>query len=175
MRMARATEIACLALLIGLVLPATPAHAQYPPCTASGQVSRTNVQAGQTVVFSGSGFTPGALITIAFDGEVIDTATADGTGAFSVTVTIPGDAGAGDHTLTATGPRSDDQACPNGEDPAVLGVLIVRATVVVSAGGLVGTGSNSTIPLVLAGSALVLIGAATVVVARRRRQSLAAA
>ena len=63
---------------------------------------------GQSVTVSGSGFAPGATVTITFQSPrvVVGTVTADGKGHFTATVVLPADAPPGKHDLQAAGPAN---------------------------------------------------------------------
>ena len=80
---------------------------------------------GERKVFKGGGFTPNATIGLEFQSAPVSlgTTTADASGNFRVTITIPTDATAGPHKLVARGPR------PGG------GTLEVSADVTVAAAG----------------------------------------
>ena len=196
MRTIRPMVLAALTLTLAFAGLGGVAQAQYPVCAKNGQVTRTHLRAGETVVFSGEGYEPGASIAIALDRTVIQTVTADSEGRFSTTVTVPSTARPGQHQLTATGQRAASDAgqsggngCPQSTAlgarfsrgsvtqaaglPQQAGgaqVLVVRANITVDS-GLSATGSSATIPLTAAGAGLVLAGAGLLVFWRRRRQS----
>ena len=165
--MIRRTVALCLLLL---VVPAVAAAQQYPPEQGTAQVSDSSVTPGGTTTISGSGCAASAPVTIAFDGGQIDQGTADATGAFSEDVTIPSDASAGSHTLSASCSDADG------------GTLVLSSTITVeggaapgpaagptTGGGLPATGNDSTVPLTRVAMMLVVVGSAFVVLARRRR------
>jgi outer membrane protein assembly factor BamB len=77
---------------------------------ASITVSPTSGDPGSQTTVSGSGFTPGETVNLAFDAAALTSATADGNGTFTKTVTIPSGATLGAHTLTATGATSNHAA-----------------------------------------------------------------
>lgn len=161
---------------------------------ATGTVSDPVVVAGEPFVFSGSGFTPGEVIDIDVTREasepaaagvggggrlsagvggpillaqqVLDTTTtADAEGDFAITITLYEE---GVYTLTATGRESGEQAV------AVVTVVGDNAAPVVDNGaaGLADTGvDGSMILLGAAGLGALGLGAASVVVARRRSAS----
>ncbi|HEX9236199.1 MAG TPA: choice-of-anchor X domain-containing protein, partial [Actinomycetota bacterium] len=62
---------------------------------------------GSTTKVKGKGFSPGETVTITFDDTVLGTATADGTGRISTTITVPNGSTQGRHTITATGATSN--------------------------------------------------------------------
>jgi hypothetical protein len=95
----------------GPVTSAPPA--QHPETTAAPlrphlSVTSSSVHGGQSVTVSGSGFAPGATITITFQSPrvVVGTTTADGKGHFTATVLVPADAPPGKHNLQADGPAN---------------------------------------------------------------------
>lgn len=170
----------------------------YPAedAAATGTVSDPVVVPGEPFVFGGSGFTPGEIIDIDVVREgaapnaagvaggrlgasvggpillaqqVIDTTTrADAEGDFAVTITLNEE---GVYTLTATGRESGEQAV------AVVTVVGDEAAPVAAGSGGTGTGlantgvDGSMILLGAGGLAAVGLGAASVVVARRRSGS----
>lgn len=189
MHLSKRTFLGVLGLCLGLFLISFTgvASAQYE---APAQVSDATVERGQEIVFSGSGFAPGAEVAIVLGGEVVGTDQADAQGNFVTTVTIPCDFPAGDTTLQGTGANADGgtrtvtanltvtggecppgaprQVAPRGEARPQAGVGAVDR------GGLPVTGQASTTPLVAAGVGLVLIGGVAVTAARRRRTAQAA-
>jgi LPXTG-motif cell wall-anchored protein len=160
--------VAVVATLTALGAPRAEAQ-PYPPGGFFIAFSVTTVVPGQTITISGS-MTPGATsITFVFASTPTNlgsvTPAADGT--FSADVTIPTDATAGSHTITATDST---------------GLEITGALTVVSsagagagagAGGLPRTGDQTSIPLTRLAALLVAAGGAALFVARRRRASLA--
>jgi LPXTG-motif cell wall-anchored protein len=171
---------------------ATTTPSPYPAedAAATGTVSDPVVAPGEPFVFSGSGFTPGETIDIdvvreaseptaaaASSGgrlaaarggaiilaqQVLDTTTtADAEGDFAVTITLHEE---GVYTLTATGRESGEQAT------AVVTAVGEEAAPVAGGGEvLADTGvDGSMILLGAAGLGALGLGAASVVVARRR-------
>jgi hypothetical protein len=140
-----------------------PALAGYVPSGCGLTVSATSVAAGAGVTVSGCGFAGGSTVTITVESQVLGTVTADSTGAFSTTVTIPASLAPGVHTLEATG------TAPDGSP------LVLSASLTVVAASTPGlristafTGSNIW-PAVLIGGGLLLVGAVLVMTVRRRR------
>jgi len=129
------------------------------------QVSDTTPQLGQSITASGTGFAGTAPVTLILEStpRTVATATADGSGRFSTSVTIPTDSRLGAHTLSARGKAADD------------GTLVLSAKITITQDGntprngapLVRTG-QSVGWLLLIGLAFLMIGTALVVVARRR-------
>jgi hypothetical protein len=167
---------------------AAPAGAGgYPPADNGIAVGCTTPAAGDTVNLSANGFTPGANVTVTLDPgpTALGSGPADGNGAFTLDATIPADAEAGDHTITASGESAD-------------GLLSLTARVTVTAdgceapsapapgaaapggnessgggGGLAFTGSGLTMLLLQVALALTAIGGASMALSRRRRHSRA--
>jgi len=161
------------AIAIGVVSFAGVATAREssPPsesCTLG--IGGSVVSVRQTVLLSTAGckapYAAGASIGITFASTQVSlgTATADGNGQLSASVTIPTDASRGEHTISASGPRPDGSAR----------VLTVRVMVVVpgatvgaSAGELAFTGSDA-LPFVWIALVALVLGSALVIGARRR-------
>ena len=175
-------------LVAGLLMTATGvAGAQpYPPqaCTTKAlSVSDTTVTPGQAVTISGCGFASGSPVRITFESVPVLLATLlarpSPTESFATTVNVPADAPTGAHALKASGVATDGS-------PLVLSVPIEVTEAGGSAaagpgagsggsgggtgsrGTLSRTGAGDTIPLAQLGLALVLLGAGTLAVLRRR-------
>jgi len=121
--------------------------------------AKSVVQGGSLEV-TGRGFGAGEVVTITLHSDPIRLAeiTADGTGAFKATVTVPASAPVGAHTLIAEGADSGLSAS---------GALQVTAAAGTGGDGLAGTGGA--IPLTLIALFLALLAAGGVLVIRRRR------
>jgi hypothetical protein len=132
------------------------AQTNYPPSVLGLQVTPGAGGPGSTVTISGTGCAAGAAITVTFDNQVIGTATAGPTGAFSTSVTIPAGATPGVHTLTASGAGCRDTG--NFTVPSV------------GAAGVAFTGAHGITGLSEAGVGLALLGAVLVFATRRRRE-----
>jgi hypothetical protein len=84
-------------------------------------LSSTSGPAGTTVTVTGTGFMPNAQVGINFDASSLAQLVADGTGGFSLSVTIPSTAGPGVHQLVATDTSSNTASatftipCPTGQ------------------------------------------------------------
>jgi hypothetical protein len=120
-----------LALAAMLVLPATalgqptgptptPAPAASPtaatqPTTQAGpalNLSSSNGEPGANITANGAGFDPGAVVEVRYNGQVIDSPTANTVGAFSVVFAIP--AGApGQYVVAANEINSPKSATAN--------------------------------------------------------------
>ena len=135
-------------------VPAADGTLEAPPATTGGVV------AGEQVTFSGSGYAPFGPVTLLVYSEptVIGTVTTDENGAFTATVTLPAGLAAGSHTLVAAG------LDPSGE----MRYLTLPITVITAADQLAFTGFDVQAPLT-GGLAALGIGAALIVVSRRRR------
>ena len=130
-----------------------PANAEYPP---KGTITVTpNVDVGGEVVFQGSGCLPNEPLTVSFDGQQVGSISADTSGAFAGSLSIPKGTSPGAHLLTIQG-----SSC------------VLNATVNV-AGALAFTGSSShTGTYVLGGIAAVVGGVILVLWSRRRRRGI---
>jgi outer membrane protein assembly factor BamB len=97
-------------LVVALVSVVLPASASTRVAAAQATVTVFPVVGPPTtpVKVSGSGFTPGELVDIFFDGgSPLATVTADGSGSFSgAQITVPGPALPGAHRISATGRSS---------------------------------------------------------------------
>lgn len=85
-----------------LALGASAAGAvQYPPDSPSASVSASTVSAGGSTTVSGTGWQPNSTVSCTLSpGSVsLGSATVDGNGAFSKTVTIPTGTSAGEYTI----------------------------------------------------------------------------
>jgi hypothetical protein len=153
-----------LALALPLALPTTAAAQDYPRREGDLASSASDRAAapGEAIELSGSGYEPGSRITITIESDplVLDTVTADASGAFRVMVNLPADFPLGAHTLKSTGPA------PGG------GVLVLSQPLAITADGtpLTSTGADrTTTALVAALIAGALALAAPLVVRARRR------
>jgi hypothetical protein len=119
-----------------------------------------SVVQGGSIEVAGRGFGAGEVVTITLHSDPIRLAevTADGTGAFRATVTVPASAPVGAHTVIAEGADSGLSAS---------GALQVTAAAGTGGDGLAGTGGA--IPLTLIALFLALLAAGGVLVIRRRR------
>lgn len=91
--------MACGVLLISA---GTASANPYPPtsgCTVS--VSDQSVTAGQTTTVTGSGFAANHSVGLTVGGASLGSATTDGNGSFSTTVTMPSSLAAGRHQIVA--------------------------------------------------------------------------
>ncbi len=127
-------------------------HSAFAVTLDSAQAAR-----GDTVAVSGSGFHPGETTQLDLRvGSILiplRSVTADATGGFTTTVTIPADAPYGDHAIAATG---GDSARSFSSALTVVGPALAA------------TGVDVT-PLLLLGTVLLLVGASVLVATRTRR------
>jgi hypothetical protein len=145
-----------IAAAIGVFLLAAPAWAEYPPSSGNLHVGSSTVGAGGKVAISGSGCAADGTVSFAVAGTAAGSTTADSTGAFSGSVTVPSGS-SGSVAVTAT--CTDPTGAP----------LVLTATVTVSSGGgLPFTGSSSTVPGVALAVVLLCVGSAFIVAVRRR-------
>jgi hypothetical protein len=89
--------------------PATTTTTTAPTTTARGEVEGSaTVRPGERKVFKGGGFAGNAPLGLEFQSAPVSlgTTTADASGNFRVTITIPLDATAGAHRLVARGSRA---------------------------------------------------------------------
>lgn len=114
------------ALLAGLAIATTlsftgasPAAAQYAgPCTVTA-VTNGEVSPGATIIVNGVGLVPGTTTPIVLDGDTtLGTATADASGNFTQSVTLPDDLAPGPHRISifcdSTGVNADDTVILSG-------------------------------------------------------------
>ena len=121
--------------------------------------SSTAVPAGKTITFTGSGYAPNSTVTVTIYStpQILTTVVTDGTGSFTVTVTVPAGLAAGKHTLVASG----------FDGAGKLRTLTLPVTVV---DGLAYTGADIGLP-VMGGLAALTVGGALIFASRRRKVS----
>jgi alpha-L-fucosidase len=158
--MRRAGIVIVVMAALGLSL-AVPAFAQYP--VGPGITCPEITQVGGSLSVAGTNWLPESTVVLTFESDpvVVGTPETDSEGAFSTTVTIPADAEAGQHTLTATG---RDQ---NG-DPAQASCPITVTAGAGPGGGLPITGTNITLGLVLL-AVMIAAGLGFLVASRRKK------
>jgi hypothetical protein len=139
--------------------PATVPAGSGSMSTPSGAVAST-LTTGQTLTLTGDGYAPNSTVDLFIYStpQKIGTALANGSGSFSVQVTVPASLAPGAHHLVAAGVDSSGN----------VRYLRTDVTVTTSADQLAWTGFE-TLPYVLAGIAALAIGGGLVFVARRRR------
>jgi hypothetical protein len=163
-----AAAFAAALMSTGLVLVAGSAHAdtcpttspKYPSDTCGISTSTNSGVPGSDVTVAGDGFSKNCGVVVRFDSTQVGTATSNSAGHFSTTVTVPSNASAGTHSITAS-------------DQCSSFVLATQFTVnaVSGSGGLPFTGAVFW-PLLFGGSGLVVVGFLLVVAGRHRRQGV---
>ena len=170
--MTRSTAVRSLVAIVmvaGLAFTGgSAASAQcYFNCGTAGDVTfsieDSSVVAGQTVGVSGTGCGANEVVEFSIGDSVIGSASADGDGNYSSTVTIPGLSN-GSYTVNAS--------C--GTEVLGLEITVAGAGGAVNPGGVGGSGLARTGsdlgPLAGLGAAALVLGAAAVYGTRRRRQ-----
>jgi LPXTG-motif cell wall-anchored protein len=166
-----------LLLLAGafVLLLATPSYAQYVGGVAT---DTPTVAPGEPVTLTACCFQPGTAVTFSGPGGALTTVTADANGVATTTVGVPATAATGTVTVTATG--VDAAGNPVSETGSVT-IAVAAATEDVTGGvtattigssGLPVTGSDSSLPLSFLAAGLVVMGAATLLIVRHRRESV---
>jgi hypothetical protein len=138
----------------------------YLQCTTP-TVSDETVPPGGAVTFSGGGFAPDSLVTVTLFSEpiVLGTTTADDQGNFSITVVLPADVPPGDHHLEASG------VDPDGNPLTVTLPLTVASEDVARGGGPLPTTGSDVRATVAIACAVMVLGAAALTAAGRRRRA----
>jgi IPT/TIG domain len=148
-----------------MALVAGPAAAQYPDAADIAiDDAAIDCPSGETLTITGEGFIPNEpAVRIFFDGEEIARVFPSDEGTFSVTVDPPG-AAAGEHTIQA-------RQFVAAEEPDE---IVASATLTCVAGAAVAfTGANISMGLILL-AALIIVGVAALVAARRRSRATTA-
>lgn len=165
------------AALVGLA--AVPAAAQqYPPDENLVTVSDTTPCPGGAVTITAKTFTPGSTVDVRLDGAPLATPTADAEGVVTVEATVPQTTTVGSHTITASGPGSDNAPMDLTATIDVVSCDQGTTTTTVAAGGggggdLPRTGSDTTMTLVRVGLGLAALGGVLLAVATKRRRRAA--
>lgn len=135
----------------------------YPIQSGSLPVTSGTLAPGGTVTLTGSGFTPGAAVSIYVYSTptLLSKTVSDATGSIAVAVTIPADLAPGSHTLQAIGPA------PGGGSTDLTTSFTVPGSGASGGGGLPVTGFPAFTVLGVAVLA-VLIGGTLVLMSRRR-------
>jgi hypothetical protein len=153
----------------------------YPAGNPTASVSDSSPTAGETVTVSGGNYKPDSGVDVLFDGDKIAHGQTDGQGQFSFQVTIPSDASLGKHTITVSGVGGD---CVSPADVEIGVTLVVGESGGGGGGGGAGaggnggggvafTGANISLGMILI-AVLVIIGAASLIVGRRRKVGVGA-
>jgi len=119
-----------------------------------------------SIVVTGSGYQPGETVTLLLASTSLGTTTADTTGAFSSTVTVPQGTAAGPYSLVSTGSSGDTSSTGVTVGTGGCGVTLAA----VSSGGLAFTGADIA-ALVGVGAVALGLGGMLLLVTRRRRTS----
>ena len=127
-----------------------------PPGAASG------LEQGEKITITGTGYAPNTMVTILIYSEpqVLTAVMTDGTGSFTVEVTVPAGLPAGEHTLVAAG------VDPNG----VMRYMTLPVTVTQGGVALAYTGADIALPAI-GGLAALAVGGGLMFAARRREVS----
>lgn len=141
---------------------------EYPPGQCQLRLSQSAATAGSTVTAAGSGFSPGSAVSLSLGGDTLGGATADGSGAFTASVTIPAGTAAGSYDMTAVGPDGVEGTRVLSASFTVLGQAADGSAA--SGAALPSTGSSSVPILLLVALGLVILGTMAVVAGRRRRE-----
>jgi hypothetical protein len=152
------------------VVHVTVTKATTPPRTAKLTISEASVPAGGSLVISGSGFEPDAVVTLTLHSTPVDlgTATANGDGSFVATVTIPSSTARGAHTVEAS--TKDGTTVSVALTVTAKGTVAAGGSVSASADDLADTGSTGVLGLGLLALLIIALGAAVATVARIRRK-----
>jgi len=179
-----ARAVSVMSLLLGLLavggtLLSTPAVAKPAKATAPAAVDcknykgtfvittdNPNPEDGSTIHILGSGFPPNTSVPLFADGKPIGTVITDSTGHFSFPYTVPADAADGS-TITFMANCGSVKPVTTVE---VSAQAVATTVVPVSTQPLPRTGSASTLPLLAAGIAFVVIGGLIVLSMRKRNQ-----
>jgi hypothetical protein len=160
---------------------ASAAQTCYPAGNPTASVSDSSPTAGETVTVSGGNFKPDSGVSVLFDGDQIAHGQTDGQGQFSLQVTIPADASLSKHTITVSGVGGD---CVSPADVEIGVTLVVgesggagggggAGTAGGGGGGVAFTGANISLGMILI-AVLVIVGAASLIVGRRRKVGVGA-
>lgn len=154
--------IACFGLSFGWAVPAFAYPAGVGPTLST---NTSTVGPGGSLLVTGSNFVPyeGITLTLHSTPVTLATTTANGSGSFSVTVTIPSDTAPGTHTILATGATGDSASTII----VVTGAISPPATVT---SGLAFTGADIAAVSGVGAIALAL-GGMLVLASRRRRMT----
>ncbi len=168
------------AALVLLAVAAPAVGQEYPPTSGELTVSASEASPGDLVTVSANGYAADTSASITFESVPVLLATVGtgSAGAFATQVRIPADATPGMHTLRARG------VGPGGGPRVLSAAINIRApgsagyrggsggqagpATPSRSGGVAFTGSSTTVPLLIAGAALVAVGTVLLLRARRR-------
>jgi hypothetical protein len=151
-----ATGLFSLALASPAVAQTTP----YPPGGSGISVSSSTVGPGGTITATVTGMPPNTLVTFTFQSApvVVGTAMSDASGTATLTFTIPAGIAPGVHTISASG----------GGVTKTITITVTGPSVPAGGGSIrAKTGFDLARPLGIA-LVLLIVGGATIVLARRR-------
>jgi hypothetical protein len=151
-----------MTVVMGAVLLASAAGAQYQPGQPGLVLSPSTTTPGGTITALGFGCGANQTVTITIDGNVVGTGTSanDGKGSFSIPFTAPTTPGT--YTVTAK--------CGDTLVSSIL-TVIASPTTTAPAPPLPPTGSGSTLPLTRFALVLIAGGGLLVLAVRKRRES----
>jgi hypothetical protein len=160
-----------LAMSWQLHASADPAYPPTDSCSLSS-AEGSSFTPGENVTLIGSGFGANSQVqlTIRSRAENLGTITADSTGAFRTTVTIPTDLGTGSHVLTASSPSTSCSFDPTITTSSLSGHQVAAAAAAkpTSGSGLASTGFQTataiTVGIVVIGGGITLL-----LIGRRRK------
>ncbi|MDT0262077.1 hypothetical protein [Jatrophihabitans lederbergiae] len=156
-----ASVAAVVGLLLGALAFAASANAAPYTNQATISVSTQNPAVGGSLAISGDGFAAGETVSLTLHTQTynLGSATTDVSGRFTATVTLPAGV-SGAHTIVATGLSSGQTTS----------ITITIGSSVSSSGGLPNTGV-AVLGVGVVGAALLIGGAAMLVVGQRRSAS----
>jgi LPXTG-motif cell wall-anchored protein len=143
-----------------LVVFAAPAAAQYAP---GGVTSDVN---GRNITLEACGYAPGSTVTFSTGGTVLGSATAGSDGCAVGNFVISGNIASGNVSITASGTGANGAALNQSTTVQLPGQGAGNQGQ--GQGNLPRTGSNLTVPLSMAGAALIALGGFVVMTNRRR-------
>lgn len=175
----RALVAAAMLALVAVFLPATGASAQEAQSCAIDiedyegsavlSVDPLQVFPGETVTISGTGWPPGAIVPLAFNGDEFAAPVADESGGFSITFAVPADIAPGIVEFTALCGAFTLTTQLTVLDPSGTTTTVLTTPTTQGSGSLTPTGGNST-QLFQVAAALLAVGALLVFLARRQAQ-----
>ena len=142
---------------------------QYPPGRCNLQLSKGSVERGESLTASGSGFVPGSQVSLRLaSGRFLGFATADANGAFTASITVPADADLGRTQVLA----SDGVATLSASLEIVDRATAATRPAPSSRAGVLSRTGFDTLAITAVGGSLIVLGAASILAARRRRTTI---
>jgi hypothetical protein len=154
------TLVGATAVVVWTLASTGAAGAQVPDYTPETvSVSPNTVVVGQTITITGTGWTPGSVVTVTFESDPVNlgSATADEVGRIALQAQTPS-VPLGTHVIRAT----------SGADEALTTILVVSPSQARAAGTLARTGSSHSLPLARMALGLMAFGGLIVAASRRR-------